>query len=176
METLILAGGCFWCIEAIFKDLKGVESVVSGYSGGEKENPTYEEVSNGTTGYAEAIEVTFDPSIISRKDILEIFFKIHDPTTLNRQGADVGTQYRSAVFYKNEDQKKTAEEVIQSITGEKVWNDPIVTEVTEFRNFYKAEDYHQDYFANNSRNPYCMIVIDPKVKKFRKEYAEKLKN
>jgi peptide-methionine (S)-S-oxide reductase len=176
METATLAGGCFWCIETIFNDLKGVEKVVSGYSGGTTKNPSYEEVCSGRTGYAESVEITFDPSVISYEKLLEIFFHIHNPTTLNKQGADVGTQYRSAIFYSSEEQKKTAEEVIEKITKSGLWEDPIVTEVTKFTEFYPAEDYHQDYYNNNKEKSYCSFVIAPKVRKFYKEYKDLLKD
>lgn len=174
-EIATFAGGCFWCTEAIFRDLKGVEKVESGYSGGKVVNPSYEAVCTGTTGHAEAIQITFDPKVISYRDLLHIFMTTHDPTTLNRQGADSGTQYRSAIFYHNEEQKKVAQEVIKEIGAAHIWNNPIVTEVTHFTNFYKAENYHQDYFARNGGQPYCQIVIAPKVAKFREKYREKLK-
>ncbi len=174
-EVATLAGGCFWCLEAVFDDLKGVVDVVSGYSGGSVAAPSYRDVCTGTTGHAEVVQVTFDPTQISFREILEVFFTIHDPTTLNRQGADVGTQYRSAIFYHSPEQKATAESVIQEIQGQKVWDDPIVTEVTPFQAFYPAEDYHQEYFAHNQYQPYCQVVIAPKVAKFRKHYLERLK-
>ncbi len=176
METATLAGGCFWCIETIFDDLKGVDKVVSGYSGGKTKNPTYEEVCSGKTGFAEAVQITFDPSVISYEKLLEIFFHIHNPTTLNKQGADVGTQYRSAIFYESDEQKKTAEEVIKKIGSSGLWDDPIVTEVTKFDTFYPAEDYHQDYYINNKEKSYCSIVIAPKVQKFYKDYKDLLKD
>lgn len=175
METTTFANGCFWCTEAIFQRLKGVEKVVSGYSGGTTKNPTYEEVSTGGTGHAEAIQVTYDPSIISYGELLEIFFHTHNPTTLNRQGNDVGTQYRSAIFYKDSNEKKIAEEVIEKLTNEKAFDDPIVTEVTEFKNFYPAENYHQDFYNQNGSYPYCKIIIDPKIKKLIADYSDKLK-
>ena len=174
-EVATLAGGCFWCLEAVFDDLKGVEDVVSGYSGGKFPNPTYQQVCTGATGHAEVIQVTFDPARISYKDILEVFFTIHDPTTLNRQGGDVGTQYRSAIFFHSPEQKATAEQVIQKLTAARLWARPIVTEIQPFTKFYPAEDSHQEYFANNARQPYCQIVIAPKVAKFRKQYLERLK-
>ena len=174
-EVATLAGGCFWCLEAVFDDLKGVEDVVSGYSGGKFPNPTYQQVCTGATGHAEVVQVTFDPARISYKDILEVFFTIHDPTTLNRQGGDVGTQYRSAIFFHSPEQKATAEQVIQKLTAARLWARPIVTEIQPFTKFYPAEDYHQEYFANNARQPYCQIVIAPKVAKFRKQYLEQLK-
>lgn len=176
LETATLAAGCFWCIEAVFDDLKGVEDVVSGYSGGHTENPTYRQVCEGTTGHAEVAQIKFDPSLISFKDVLRVFFSVHDPTTLNRQGADVGTQYRSAIFYHNEDQKRDAEEVIKEITNEGVYDAPIVTEVTPFEKFWPAEDYHQEYFANNPNVPYCAAVVAPKVAKFRRKFVDKLKS
>jgi peptide-methionine (S)-S-oxide reductase len=174
-EVATLAGGCFWCLEAVFDDLKGVQDVVSGYSGGKFPNPTYQQVCTGATGHAEVVQVTFDPARISYKDILEVFFTIHDPTTLNRQGGDVGTQYRSAIFFHSPEQKATAEQVIQKLTAARLWARPIVTEIQPFTKFYPAEDYHQEYFANNARQPYCQIVIAPKVAKFRKQYLEQLK-
>ena len=176
LETATLAAGCFWCVEAVFDDLKGVEDVVSGYSGGHTENPTYRQVCNGDTGHAEVAEITFDPSVISFKDILRVFFSVHDPTTMNRQGADVGTQYRSAIFFHNGDQKRDAEEVIKEITDEGVYDNPIVTEITPFEKFWPAEDYHQEYFANNPNVPYCVAVVSPKVKKFRQKFADRLKS
>lgn len=174
-ETAILAGGCFWCVETIFQDIKGVEKVESGYSGGTVKNPSYQEVCTGNTGHAEAIKITFDSTVLSFEKLLIVFFHVHNPTTLNKQGADVGTQYRSAIFYMNDDQKKTAEKVIADITASKLWDDPIVTVVTKFDNFYKAEDYHQDYYNNNPNQGYCSYVIAPKVKKFYKEFPELLK-
>jgi peptide-methionine (S)-S-oxide reductase len=172
-EIATLGAGCFWCVEAIFQDLKGASKVESGYSGGHVDNPTYREVCSGLTGHAEVIQVTFDPAVISFKEILEIFFVTHDPTTLNRQGADAGTQYRSAVFYHSPEQRTVAEEVKTSMQS--VWDDPIVTEIAEFDKFYKAEDYHQNYYKDNPNQPYCSIVIAPKVKKFRQQYQAKLK-
>jgi peptide-methionine (S)-S-oxide reductase len=174
-EVATLAGGCFWCLEAVFDDLKGVESVESGYSGGNVQSPSYAQVCDGNTGHAEVVQVTFDPQVLSYKDLLKVFFTIHDPTTLNRQGNDVGTQYRSAIFYHNDEQKKIAEEVIQEITAAKIWNHPIVTEVTSFSQFYIAEDYHQEYFKNNPFQGYCRVVIAPKVTKFRHSFADQLK-
>lgn len=174
-EVAILAGGCFWCLEAVFDDLIGVEDVVSGYSGGKRPNPTYQQVCSGTTGHAEVIQVTFDPARISYKDILEVFFSIHDPTTLNRQGADVGSQYRSAIFYRTPEQKAVAEQVIRDLGAAGLWSGKIVTEVKPFDSFYPAEDYHQEYFANHPEQPYCQIVIAPKVAKFRKQHLERLK-
>lgn len=174
-QTAILAGGCFWCLEAVFDELNGVLSVESGYSGGHVPNPTYKQVCTGETGHAEVVRVTFDPAVLSYRDLLKVFFAIHDPTTLNRQGNDVGTQYRSAIFYLDEEQKRTAEEVIRELTEARLWPNPIVTEVTPFQAFYMAEDYHQEYFAHNPYQPYCMAVVAPKVAKFRKQFVEKLK-
>jgi len=174
-EIATLAGGCFWCLEAVFDELKGVEAVESGYSGGHVVNPTYRQVCAESTGHAETVQVSFDPTVISFKEILNIFFAIHDPTTLNRQGNDVGTSYRSAIFYHDETQKATAEQVIQELTALKLWSDPIVTEVTKFDKFYLAEDYHQEYFANNANQPYCRVVVAPKVAKFRKQFFDRLK-
>ena len=168
-------GGCFWCLEAVYQELRGVEKVESGYSGGDVPNPTYRQVCSETTGHAEVVQVTFDPDEVSYRDILEVYFTIHDPTTLNRQGADVGTQYRSVIFYHDEDQKRTAEEVISDLETEGIWNSPIVTEVAPFDEFYVAEDYHQDYFRNNGFQPYCQVIIAPKVAKFRKEHLERLR-
>lgn len=174
-EVATLAGGCFWCLEAVFDDLKGVESVESGYSGGHVANPTYRQVCSESTGHAEVVQVTFDPASLSFKDLLHVFFSIHDPTTLNRQGNDVGTSYRSAIFYHDPAQKATAEEVIRELTSERLWPNPIVTEVTKFDKFYIAEDYHQEYFANNPGQPYCRVVVAPKVAKFRAKYFDRLK-
>ena len=175
LETATLGAGCFWCVEAVFDDLKGVEDVVSGYSGGHTENPTYREVCSETTGHAEVAQIKFDPQVISFKEILQVFFAVHDPTTLNRQGNDVGSSYRSAIFYHDENQKRVAEEVIKEVTEEGVYDDPIVTEVTAFDKFYPAEDYHQEYFANNPNQPYCAAVVAPKVAKFRKKFVDRLK-
>ena len=174
-QVATLAGGCFWCLEAVFDELKGVLSVESGYSGGQVSNPSYKQVCSGMTGHAEVVQITFDPSLITFKDILKVFFTIHAPTTLNRQGADVGSQYRSAIFYHDEEQKQVAEEVIREISQAGIWDNSIVTEVTEFDKFYAAEDYHQEYFSNNPYQPYCMAVIAPKVLKFRKHFVEMLK-
>jgi peptide-methionine (S)-S-oxide reductase len=173
-ETAILGGGCFWCTEAIFSKLRGVESVESGYSGGTMPNPTYEQVCSGDTQHAEAVKIAYNPNVISYKQLLEIFFTVHDPTTLNRQGADVGTQYRSVIFYQDQKQKETAESVIREVEAEKVWGGRIVTEVVPFTAFYKAEGYHQEYYEKNPRQGYCMVVIAPKVLKFRKKYANLL--
>jgi peptide-methionine (S)-S-oxide reductase len=172
-EIATLAGGCFWCLEAIFKEVKGIEKVVSGYSGGTAVNPSYNEVCSGITGHAESVQLTYHPKQISFKEILAIFFAVHDPTTLNRQGADVGTQYRSAIFYHNEEQKTAAQEAIKQLNTSKVWGAPVVTEITPFQNFYPAEEYHQEYFARNAENPYCSVVIAPKLDKFRKQYLQK---
>ena len=174
-EVATLAGGCFWCLEAVFDELKGVESVESGYSGGHDQSPSYAQVCDGDTGHAEVVQVTFDPQVLSYKDLLTVFFTIHDPTTLNRQGNDVGTQYRSAIFYHNEEQKKIAEDVMQEVGAAKIWDHPIVTEVTPFDKFYMAEDYHQEYFKNNPFQGYCRVVIAPKVTKFRHKFADRLK-
>lgn len=174
-EVATLAGGCFWCLEAVYDDLKGVQDVVSGYSGGHVPDPSYHQVTTGTTGHAEVVQVTFDPAQISFKEILEVFFSIHDPTTLNRQGADIGPQYRSAIFYHTPEQERTARQVIGELEAAGVWGNPIVTEVTPFSAFYTAEDYHQEYFARNPRQPYCQVVIAPKVAKFRKQHLERLK-
>lgn len=174
-EIATLGGGCFWCLEAIFEQLDGIETVVSGFSGGKVANPTYQEVSAGTTGDAEVVHLTFDPGVMSFEQILKVFFAVHDPTTLNRQGADIGPQYRSAIFYHSPDQKVTARRVIEEITKAQIWDAPIVTEVAPFGAFYKAEDYHQEYYRRNERQPYCQVVIAPKVAKFRKHYLAKLK-
>ena len=174
-ELTTLAGGCFWCLEAVYDQLKGVESVESGYMGGEAANPSYDEVCTGTTGHAEVVQVTFDPKVLSFRELLEVFFVIHDPTTLNRQGNDVGTQYRSAIFYHSPEQRQIAEEVIAVLTRDKTFPQPIVTEVVPTGPFYMAEDYHQEYFAQNPFQPYCMFVVNPKVAKFRKHFAAKMK-
>jgi peptide-methionine (S)-S-oxide reductase len=174
-EVATLGGGCFWCIEAVFDQLIGVADVVSGYAGGHVDNPTYKAVCNGNTGHAEVIQVTFDPAQISFREILEVFFSAHDPTTLNRQGADVGTQYRSVIFYHSEAQRATAAQLIAELDAARAWPSPIVTEVSKASRFYPAEDYHQEYFAQNGRQPYCQFVVAPKVAKFRKQYAERLK-
>jgi len=174
-ETATLAAGCFWCVEAVFDDLKGVESVESGYSGGHTKNPTYREVCSETTGHAEVTQVKFNPREISFKEILQVFFAVHDPTTLNRQGNDIGSSYRSAIFYHSDEQKRIAEEVIEEVSDEGVYDNPIVTEVTPFDKFYIAEDYHQEYFANNPNQPYCAAVVAPKVSKFRSKFLSKLK-
>ena len=170
-----LAGGCFWCLEAVYNELRGVESVVSGYAGGHDPNPTYEAVCSETTGHAEVVQIAFDPDMVSFRELLEVFFTIHDPTTLNRQGNDVGTQYRSAVYYHDEEQRLIAEEVIEEMTGAGLWDDPIVTEITALDKFYEAEEYHQQYFEKNPFQPYCFVVVRPKVSKFRKKFVSKLK-
>ncbi len=167
--------GCFWCTEAIFQQLKGVETVLPGYTGGTVKNPSYEEVCTGTTGHAEAIQITYDPAVISYRELLDVFFYTHDPTTLNRQGADVGTQYRSAIFFHNEEQKKDAETIIAQLTAEGVYPDPIVTEISAIGVFYQAEDYHRNYYNNNKNQGYCRAVINPKLDKFMKKYASKTK-
>lgn len=174
-ETATLGGGCFWCIEAIYSDIKGVNSAISGYAGGHVNNPTYKEVCAHTTGHAEVVQIKFDPAVLSYRDVLEIFFSIHDPTTLNRQGADVGDQYRSVIFYHDEEQKRVAQETIKQLTEARAYADPIVTQVEPFTQFYLAEDYHQEYFKYNSSQPYCRVVIAPKVNKFRKSHSEMLK-
>jgi peptide-methionine (S)-S-oxide reductase len=175
-ETAILGGGCFWCVEAAIKQLQGVESVRSGYMGGAAPNPTYQQVCSGKTGHVEVAEITFDPAVISYSDLLHVFFTLHDPTTLNRQGNDVGEQYRSVIFYLNDAQRKTAKQVIVELTADGTFTDPIVTAVEPASTFYVAEDYHQDYFANNSMQPYCMFVVAPKVLKIREKYAKRLKS
>ncbi len=175
MQTATFAGGCFWCIEAIFKKLKGVQSVISGYSGGKMENPNYDKVSMGTTGHAESIQVIFDPNVISYSTLLDVFWHLHDPTTLNRQGGDVGTQYRSVIFYHTEEQREIAEKSKEDLTKSKTYRDPIVTQIVPFEKFYNAEDYHQDYYNTNTTNPYCRIVIDPKITKLYKDFKPLLK-
>jgi len=174
-EVATLAGGCFWCLEAVFDELEGVQDVVSGYAGGSVPHPTYKQVCNGDTGHAEVVQVTFDPAVLSYRDLLKVFFAIHDPTTLNRQGGDAGTQYRSAIFTHSDEQEKVADEVIGELNAEKLWDDPIVTEVVPAESFYPAEDYHQEYFRRNPNQGYCRMVIAPKVAKFRKEYLVRLK-
>lgn len=174
-ELATLGGGCFWCLEAVFDQVKGVEAVESGYMGGGRPNPTYEAVCTGTTGYAEIIQIRFDPSVISFGELLEIFFGTHDPTTLNRQGNDAGTQYRSAIFYHSPEQETTAKEVIEKLTKDKIFDSPIVTEVVPASTFYMAERYHQEYFVQNPSQPYCAYLISPKIAKFRKQFTDKLK-
>ncbi|MEN2489862.1 peptide-methionine (S)-S-oxide reductase MsrA [Flavobacterium sp. B11] len=175
LETITLGGGCYWCVEAVYENLDGVKSVVSGFSGGKVANPTYEEVCTGETGHAEVVQITYDKNITDINEIFKVFFTVHDPTTLNRQGADVGTQYRSVIFYKNEEQKKAAQSIIAELNKAKVYNSPIVTKVEPFKVFYKAEDYHQNYYANNKNQPYCKMVIQPKIEKFEKVFKDKLK-
>ncbi|MCL4376180.1 peptide-methionine (S)-S-oxide reductase MsrA [Candidatus Parvarchaeota archaeon] len=175
LETAVLAGGCFWCMEAVFKQIKGIEKVESGYCGGTVKNPSYEQVCTGKTGHAESVRLTFNPSVISYEQILKVFFTLHDPTSLNRQGNDVGSQYRSEIFYADDKQRKTAEETIKELTEEKLWDKPIVTALEPLREFYVAENYHQDYYKKNPLNPYCFMVIRPKISKLRKEYLELLK-
>ncbi len=174
-EAATLGGGCFWCLEAVFDNLQGVESVESGYSNGTTVNPTYKQICAGKTGHAEVVRVTFDPARISFREILEVFFTIHDPTTLNRQGNDAGTQYRSAIFYHSPEQKAAADELIAELTDAKAYADPIVTEVTPAQTFYVAEDYHQEYFVNNRTQPYCLFVVAAKVAKFREKFANRMK-
>ncbi len=174
-EVATLGGGCFWCLEAVFEQLKGVDKVVSGYAGGHVENPTYKAVCNGTTGHAEVVQVTFDPTVVSYEEILRVFFATHDPTTLNRQGADVGTQYRSAILYHDEAQKAAAERVMREVEEAGIWNNRLVTEVTPLDHFYRAEDNHQEYYRNNTYQGYCQFVIAPKVAKFRKQFVDQLK-
>ncbi len=174
-ETATLAGGCFWCLEAVFQQLKGVVSVTSGYAGGTVPNPSYEAVYTGRTGHAEVVQIEFDPEIITFQDLLDVFFTIHDPTTLNQQGGDIGTQYRSAIFFHSPEQERTARAALADLETEKVWDDPIVTEVVPLTGFYPAEEYHRDYFNRNGNQPYCRAVVAPKVAKFRKHYLEKLK-
>jgi peptide-methionine (S)-S-oxide reductase len=174
-QLATLAGGCFWCLEAVYEQLQGVEKVVSGYSGGSASHPTYRQVCSGATGHAEVVQITFDPQVVSFRELLEVFFTIHDPTTLNRQGADVGTQYRSAIFYHDQEQKRVAQEVMAEIAEAGIWDDPMVTEITPFSEFYRAEDYHQEYYRNNPYQSYCRVVIAPKVAKFRAKYLDRLK-
>ena len=175
LEVATLGGGCFWCLEAVFSDLEGVVSAESGYAGGKVSDPTYEQVCSGTTGHAEVVKVTFNPAVVSYKEILEIFFSIHDPTTLNRQGADVGPQYRSVILYHDLEQKQVAEQVIRELEEEAIWSRPIVTQLVPLEAFFKAEAYHQDYFKNNPNQGYCQVVIAPKVSKFRHKFADRLK-
>jgi len=175
LHTATLAGGCFWCLEAVFDEVKGVHSVESGYAGGHVDNPSYRAVCNGDTGHAEVIQVHFDPNIVTYRDLLNVFFAIHDPTTLNRQGGDVGTQYRSAIFYHDDEQKMIAAELIRDLNSQQIWDRPIVTEVAKLDKFYIAEDYHQEYFARNPYQPYCQAVVAPKVSKFRKHFLDLLK-
>ncbi|WP_125722394.1 peptide-methionine (S)-S-oxide reductase MsrA [Flavobacterium ustbae] len=175
LETITLGGGCYWCVEAVYEQLDGVKSVVSGFSGGKIANPTYEQVCTGTTGHAEVVQIIYDKTVTNINEIFKVFFTVHDPTTLNRQGADVGTQYRSVIFYKNEEQKKAVQSIIAELNKAKVYNNPIVTKVEPFKVFYKAEDYHQNYYANNKNQPYCKMVIQPKLEKFEKVFKDKMK-
>jgi methionine-S-sulfoxide reductase len=175
VEIATLGAGCFWCVEAVFDDLEGVTDVVSGYSGGHTENPTYKEVCSETTGHAEVAQITFNPEKLTYADLLRVFFAVHDPTTLNRQGNDIGSSYRSAIYYHSDEQKKIADDIIAEVTAEGVYDSPIVTEVTAFEKFWPAEDYHQEYFANNPGQPYCVGVVAPKVAKFRQKFAARLK-
>ena len=174
-EIATLAGGCFWCLEAVYDEIKGVDAVESGYMGGKNANPTYEQVCGGQTGHAEVIQISFDPKVVSFRELLEVFFVIHDPTTLNRQGNDVGTQYRSAIFYHSPVQQALAQDVISKLTAEKLWDDPVVTEVVPAETFYVAETYHQEYYVRNPQQSYCAFVVAPKVAKFRKHFVERLK-
>jgi peptide-methionine (S)-S-oxide reductase len=174
-EVITLGGGCFWCLDAVFTDIKGVEKVVSGYSGGRRANPTYEDVCTGATGHAEVVQITFDPSVVSLRELLHVFFTLHDPTTKDRQGNDVGTQYRSIILYRDEAQRAAAEDAIREIDASGVWDAKAVTELEPFEAFYPAEDYHQDYYRKNPLQPYCLFVIRPKVSKLRKKYLEMLK-
>lgn len=175
LQTATFGGGCFWCVEAVFEELNGITSVVSGYAGGHKENPTYKEVCDGTTGHAEVCQIQYDPKIVSYAELLEVFWKTHDPTTLNRQGNDVGTQYRSVIYYHNDEQKQLAEGYKKKLDEEKIWPNPIVTEIEPLPKFYPAENYHQDYYSENGNQPYCSFVITPKLEKFRKVFKDKLK-
>ena len=174
-EEITLGGGCFWCLDAIYREIRGVEKVLSGYSGGSVANPTYEEVCTGSTGHAEVVQITFNPRIITAEKLLQIFFVIHDPTTLNRQGADVGTQYRSIIFYRNQKQKDVIDKVIGELKKDEVYKNPIVTEVVPFQSFYAAEDYHQNYYSQNKEQGYCRVIINPKLKKFKKTFQDNLK-
>ncbi len=174
-EIATLAGGCFWCLEAVYDEVQGVESVESGYMGGSLPDPNYKQVCGGDTGHAEVVQITFDPAVITYRDLLEIFFAIHDPTTLNRQGNDVGTQYRSSIFFHSDEQKRTAEDLVKEITGEQIFDGPVVTQIVPAEKFYIAEGYHQEYFRNNPNQPYCSFVVAPKVKKFRAKFAAKRK-
>jgi peptide-methionine (S)-S-oxide reductase len=174
-QVATLGGGCFWCLEAVYDELEGVLQVESGYAGGTVANPSYREVCTGATGHAEVVQVVFDPQVVSFQEILGVFFSIHDPTTLNRQGADVGTQYRSAIFYHSAEQKELAEQMIEELDAAGIWNAPIVTEVTPFETIYRADDYHQEYYQRNATQPYCQVVIAPKMSKFRQKYVGKLK-
>jgi peptide-methionine (S)-S-oxide reductase len=174
-ERATLAGGCFWCLEAVYDQLRGVQDVQNGYAGGRRPNPTYEQVCTGTTGHAEVVQITYDPAQITFRDLLDVFFTIHDPTTLNRQGADVGSQYRSAIFYHDDEQKRIAEEVIRAVDDSRTWENPVVTEVVPLAEFYPAEPYHTDYFERNPTQGYCRVVIEPKVAKARSKFLTRLK-
>ena len=174
-ETATLGGGCFWCLEAVYQQMQGVASIVSGYMGGDVANPTYEQVCTGKTGHVEVVQVTFDPEIASYREILNVYFAMHDPTSMDRQGNDVGSQYRSVIFYHNDGQRSVAEETIRQLNGERIWDAPIVTEVRPAGPFYHAEDYHQDYFRNHPAQPYCAFVVAPKVRKFREKFAARLR-
>jgi methionine-S-sulfoxide reductase len=175
LATITLGGGCYWCVEAVYDNLKGVQSVVSGYAGGRIENPSYEEVCSGTTGHAEVVQITYDPKQTNTDELFKVFFTVHDPTTLNRQGADVGTQYRSVIFYTNEQEKKEAQNVIAALETAQVYDSPVVTTIEPLTQFYKAEEYHQDYYNNNKNQPYCKMVIQPKIEKFEKLFKKRLK-
>ncbi len=174
-QTAVLGGGCFWCVEAVFDRLQGVTSVESGYMGGHVDNPTYRQVCNGNTGHVEVVRVTFDPGVLTYRELLDVFFTVHDPTTLNRQGNDAGTQYRSVIFYDSEEQRRVAGQAIDELNAARLWPDPIVTAVEPATKFFVAEDYHQEYFANNGSQPYCQMVVAPKVKKFQQKFAAKMK-
>ncbi len=176
LESITLGGGCYWCVEAVYENLRGVQSVVSGFAGGTTVNPSYEEVSSGQTGHAECVQITYDPMVTSLDEIFKVFFSVHDPTTLNRQGADEGTQYRSVIFYQNPQQKKAAQDIIAALQKAKVFDKPIVTKIEPLKKFYKAENYHQDYFAKNPNQPYCQLVVKPKVEKFEKLFKSRLKH
>ena len=175
LDTITLGGGCYWCVEAVYENLNGVKSVVSGFSGGKTNNPTYREVCTGETGHAECVQITYDKTVTNLDEIFKVFFTVHDPTTLNRQGADEGTQYRSVIFYKNEEQKKAAQTIINALKKEKVYSSPIVTTLEPYTKFYKAEEYHQNYYENNKNKPYCRMVIQPKLEKFEKIFKDRLK-
>lgn len=176
LDTITLGGGCYWCVEAVYENLRGVQSVVSGFAGGTTVNPSYEEVSTGQTGHAECVQITYDPKVTSLDEIFKVFFSVHDPTTRNRQGADVGTQYRSVIFYENLQQKKAAQNIIEALQKARVFDQPIVTTIEPLKKFYKAENYHQDYFAKNPNQPYCQLVVKPKVEKFEKLFKSRLKH
>lgn len=175
LETITLGGGCYWCVEAVYENLSGVKSVISGFSGGKNANPSYQEVSTGRTGYAEVVQITYDKTVTNLDEIFKVFFTVHDPTTLNRQGADVGTQYRSVIFYRNEEQKLAAQNLINALNKAKIYEHPIVTALEPFKKFYKADDYHQNYYKNNKNEPYCRMVIQPKIEKFEKLFKDRLK-